>query len=155
MKIIGENFFFVRHAETFWNEKKLCQGHQDIELSDNGRQKSLDFAQSLANASIQCICSSPLKRAHHTAQMIHRYHPDALFELMDAFMERGWGDLEGCSSREMYEIEKREEKDPDFVPSHGIEGKSEFQERIIAGLNQAFELHPFPLIVSQIGRAHV
>ncbi len=148
MEIFGDHFYFVRHAESLWNKKQLCQGHLDIELSPEGRLNSIDFAKKIALWPIDCICTSPLKRAYHTAEIIHQHLPDARLEIIDEFKERNWGELEGISSEEMYGIERKEEADPNFIPNFGVEERDEFKKRISIGLNKAFHLHPFPLIVS-------
>ena len=148
MKIDGKLFYFVRHAESIWNAKNLCQGQKNIELSDRGRQNSLKFSHSLSTFPIKCICSSPLKRAHDTAKMILNHHPNVHLTLLDEFMERHWGDLEGGPSQEMFAIEHKEESDPSYILEHGIEGKDVLIRRIIKGLNKAFQLSPTPFIVS-------
>ncbi len=148
MTIHGKHFYFVRHAETEWNERKLCQGLRDIGLSEMGRKNSLKFAKNLSPLPIACICSSPLKRAYDTATMIQQHHPNAQLHIIDELKERDWGELEGISSEEMYAIERQEEADPLFIPGQGIETRADFKKRITIGLNKAFEHHPYPLIVS-------
>ena len=148
MKINGNHFYFIRHAETLWNEKQLCQGVRDIPLSEKGIQSSLEFAHKLSKFPVECICSSPLIRAHHTAEMIHQYHPNVRLEIIDELKERNWGELEGISSVEMYGIEEKEEVDPNFSPGFGIESREDFKKRISIGLNKAFQCHTSPVIVS-------
>ncbi len=44
--LIKKSFYFARHGQTEWNKQQLCQGHQDIELNEAGRQEAmqdLDF----------------------------------------------------------------------------------------------------------------
>ena len=143
-----KKFYFIRHAESLWNIQKLCQGTQDIELSPDGIKSSLAFAKALSTFPVKCICTSPLKRALQTAEMIHAHHPDAHLEQIDELKERHWGMLEGMSSEQMYAIEEREESDPSFDPEHGVESRAALKSRIIRGLDKAFALHPTPLVVS-------
>lgn len=141
-------FFFVRHGESVWNAKNLCQGQKDIELSQKGLSEAKAFAEKSAHLPIGYICTSPLKRALKTAQIIRKYHPRAGFSVIQEFSERNWGHLEGISSEAMYEIEKLEEGNPDFKTDSSIESRQDLQSRIKQGLEIAFQLHPEPLIVS-------
>ena len=152
MKIQGSHFYFVRHAQTLWNQKKLCQGIRDVPLSDKGRRETVVFAKRLSAFSIECICSSPLSRATETATMIHKYHPKAPLMIVDELKERNWGDLMGMSSSDMYAIEMREEEDPTYFPGRGVESRDDLKSRLTKGLNRSFECHPNPLLVSH-GRA--
>lgn len=148
MDIHGEHFYFVRHAETLWNTLQLCQGLQDIELSNKGIYASFEFAKKMSKFPIKSIFSSPLKRASKTAEMIYEFHPQSHFELIDELKERSWGSLEGISSEEMYKIEEKEESDPTYICGYGVEDRFAFKNRIIKGLNYAFSSHASPLIVS-------
>jgi len=143
LNVQGKHFYFVRHAETEWNALQLCQGLKDIELNDKGRKTSLEFARKLSKIPIECICSSPLKRAYQTAETISQFQPDAQFNFIDELKERDWGELEGISSKKMYEIEENEESDPNYIPGFGIEDRFELKKRIVQGLNKSFLLHPF------------
>lgn len=141
-------FFFVRHGESLWNAKNLCQGQKDIELSEKGINEAKAFAEKSGRIAIGYICTSPLKRALKTAQIIKKYHPNAGFSLVEEFSERNWGCLEGISSEAMYEIEKQEETHPNFKIDPSIESREDLKLRIKRGLEIAFQLHPEPLIVS-------
>ncbi len=141
-------FFFIRHGESLWNEKNLCQGQKDIELSEKGLNEAKAFAVKSTNLAISYICSSPLKRALKTAQIIKQYHPQAGFAVIEEFSERNWGNLEGISSERMYAIEKQEEENPNFNADPSIESQQDLNSRIKQGLEIAFQLHQEPLIVS-------
>jgi probable phosphoglycerate mutase len=62
--------YIVRHGETYWNEKKLLQGSEDIELNENGRQLARITGEALMDVHFDAIYSSPLKRAYETACLI-------------------------------------------------------------------------------------
>ncbi|PIS01931.1 MAG: hypothetical protein COT85_07240 [Chlamydiae bacterium CG10_big_fil_rev_8_21_14_0_10_42_34] len=148
MKKHGKTFYFLRHAETTWNQKKLCQGTIDIDLSENGVKEATLLAQKLASFPLECICTSPLTRALRTAQMIHKHHPTVPFKILEELKERNWGHMQGSSSSQMYEFEMHEELNPDFVPPLGIETRTEMKERLKKGLEKAFQIHREPLLVS-------
>jgi uncharacterized phosphatase len=141
-------FFFIRHGESLWNAQRLCQGQKDIELSQKGLSEAQAFAAKTAHLSIGHICTSPLKRALKTAQIIKEYHPSAGFSLVEEFAERSWGYLEGMSSEAMYEVEKQEEANQDLIIDPSIESRKNLKSRIKQGLDIAFQLHSKPLIVS-------
>ena len=58
MDKLEKTFYFVRHAESLWNIKKLCQGRRDIELSPKGLQDTVEFAKKLSNFPIEHIFHS-------------------------------------------------------------------------------------------------
>jgi len=148
MKSKENKFYFIRHGESLWNAKHLCQGQKDIELSPKGIRETEAFAEKMSSFSVNYICTSPLKRASKTAEIIKKYHPHAGFSLVDELSERNWGNLEGISSEKMYAIEKLEEGDPSCIIDQTIETRQDFRSRINRGLAIAFELHSEPLIVS-------
>ena len=141
-------FFFIRHGESLWNTKNLCQGQKDIELSQKGLNEAKAFAAKSAQLPIGHICSSPLQRALKTALIIKESHPEAGLSVIEEFSERNWGHLEGISSEAMYEIEKLEEADPDLKMDPSIESRQDLKSRIQRGLEIAFQLPSAPLIVS-------
>ncbi len=63
-----QSFLLVRHAPTVWNEKGLCQGHRDIELSDFGVKQVYKFANYLKsqNYKFEKIFTSDLNRSFTT-----------------------------------------------------------------------------------------
>lgn len=99
--------------------------------------------------------TSPLQRALETAKEIHSAHTDAELYAVKELSERSWGKLEGMSSKEMYAIEEREEKDPSFHPGNGIEARSEFQKRVLQGIIKAQSFHTHPLIIIGHGRVFI
>lgn len=149
-----EKFYFIRHAETVWNQKTLCQGQRDIPLSQKGYKDAQHLSERLRAFPIECIISSPLCRALDTAKKIQSGHKNAKFYIVDALSERFWGDLEGMSSQEMYSIEKFEEKDPHYIVGKKVEKRHDFRNRIRQGIGIAQSYHPHPFIVSH-GRVFV
>lgn len=140
-----KHFFFVRHAETAWNDKKLCQGQKDIALNEKGILEAKAFAMQVKDVNIDCIITSPLTRALQTAQEICHFHSDVKIHIIPQLAERSWGELEGISSEEMYAIEKLEEENPLYTPGRGVEPRSVFRERILSGIleSQKYSSHPF------------
>lgn len=147
-KFLKKHFYFVRHAETDWNNRKLCQGQKDIPLSEKGSEEVKVFAGETTKLDIGCLVSSPLSRALETAKAIHHVHPDAGLYTVAELSERSWGELEGISSEEMYAIERQEEEDRAYFPGKGVEPRMNFRQRVSKGISIAQTYHPHPLIVS-------
>ena len=63
---------FVRHGETDWNVEKRMQGHTDIPLNAHGVMQADRLAKALLKTGqhFDCIYSSDLERAFHTAKTI-------------------------------------------------------------------------------------
>ncbi|MFA6414226.1 MAG: histidine phosphatase family protein [Syntrophales bacterium] len=95
----------IRHGETIWNKEGKVQGFSDINLSDIGINQVQQLALSLKNHHIHSIYSSPLVRAHKTAQIINQYHNTPIF-LESGLMEMDHGDFEGYSFQELMACEK-------------------------------------------------
>lgn len=147
-KIEPRHFFFLRHAQTDWNHKKLCQGQKDIPLNEKGVLEAKSFASSSTNLRIDCIVTSPLSRALETARLIHQVHPKASFQIVSELSERNWGLLEGISSEEMYSLERKELEDPQCTEEKAVEPRAAFRTRITKGISLAQTFHQHPLIVS-------
>lgn len=62
--------YIVRHGETIWNEKRLLQGNEDIELNEKGRELARITGKALEDVHFDKIYSSPLIRAYETANLI-------------------------------------------------------------------------------------
>ncbi|MCA9834152.1 MAG: histidine phosphatase family protein [Thermomicrobiales bacterium] len=62
--------FFVRHGQTSANVQRLYAGSTDVPLDDMGRYQASRVAERFRDIAIDAIVSSPLQRAHYTAQQI-------------------------------------------------------------------------------------
>ena len=56
----------LRHAEVELACRGTFCGHQDVNLSENGRNQSIDIAPFLADSGIEAVFSSPMKRVQQT-----------------------------------------------------------------------------------------
>lgn len=94
------NFYLIRHGLTDWNLVARAQGREDIDLNEDGRRQAEYCAKALAKLPLDCIVSSPLLRAVHTAEMIAKYHPGLAIQVMQEFIERDYGKLSGLFPEE-------------------------------------------------------
>ena len=97
--------YIVRHGETVWNEKRLLQGSEDIELNSKGRELAGITGRNLENVYFDKIYSSPLIRAYETANLI-RGHRNIPIIRDERLRELSFGINEGKDSMKIREDEK-------------------------------------------------
>lgn len=62
--------FQVEHGDTKYDEKNCAQGLLDDGLTENGKQQARTAARALKGKGIDCVYTSPMKRATQTAQIV-------------------------------------------------------------------------------------
>lgn len=99
-------FTFVRHGETDYNKERRAMGSTiDRSLNKRGREQARETAQAL-NTSPDLILSSPLKRAHETAEIIGDILSVSV-NVDERLQERSYGSLAGKSWEEVEEATGR------------------------------------------------
>ncbi|MBE5813237.1 MAG: histidine phosphatase family protein [Clostridiales bacterium] len=101
--------YAIRHGETDWNVEKRAQGQTDIELNENGIKQAVAAKELVQQLNPDVIISSPLKRAHKTAEIVADGKIKIILE--DRLKERCFGDFEGTEIatmpwEEFYHCEK-------------------------------------------------
>ena len=91
----------VRHGETEWNRLGRVQGRTDIPLNDTGREQARATARRLADEHFDAVAASPLSRAAETAQIIADGLGIGPVELVDALVERNYGESEGMTGKDI------------------------------------------------------
>ena len=134
----------IRHGPTAWNEEKRLQGHNDIPLSDRGREIVSGWRVPPPVDQYRWVCS-PLLRARETAQLLGAKD----LETVPALKEMYYGRWEGQRLADLREVlgdemAKNEARGLDFRPEGG-ESPRELQAR----------LSPWLLNVARKGRATV
>lgn len=92
--------YLIRHGETAWNKEGRCQGVTDIPLTETGIRQARAVANTLEQAPLCRILTSPLQRARDTADLIAKPHsvsPEYHAELK----EWDQGKLEGLTGPEL------------------------------------------------------
>lgn len=86
--------YLVRHGETFDNVNRIMQGQTQGQLNPTGIQQAEEVALRMADAPIDAVVSSDLRRAIATAEIIARPHglPVVTTPLL---RERDWGSFTG------------------------------------------------------------
>src|SRR3989338_6420058 len=87
-------FYFIRHGQTDWNLKEMFQGWTDIPLNETGHAQARSAVSILSGRGITRIVTSPLVRAHKTAEIINEHLRVPLL-VVDGLKECSLGVLEG------------------------------------------------------------
>lgn len=92
----------TRHGETEWNLLHKTQGRTDTVLTETGREQARAFSRRLAGVELECVYTSPLKRARETAEILAEPHGVPVVD-DDALMELAFGAWEGLTFTEIGE----------------------------------------------------
>ena len=139
----------IRHGETAWNAVRRLQGHIDIPLNHEGLRQADALAQALANAPLNAVIASDLRRAMQTADAVAGQH--GLTVHTDQMLrERCYGGFEGMlyadiSQRYPAEYALWQARDVDAVMPPGervAESFRQFYQRSIDGIARWAVRHP-------------
>jgi uncharacterized phosphatase len=128
--------YLVRHGETDWNLQRRIQGSTDIPLNDTGREQARVTGRLLSTRHWDAIYSSPLSRARETAEIIASEVGLPGPTLVDAIVERAYGEAEGLADPELAQ------RFPGDTPVPGRETRHEVAMRVIPALMELAEAHP-------------
>jgi uncharacterized phosphatase len=96
--------YLVRHGETDWNLARKIQGKTDIPLNETGRRQAWETGKLLSRRRWHGIVSSPLARAAETARIIAEELGLPAPDMLDAIVERDYGDAEGLTGAELHTL---------------------------------------------------
>jgi len=115
--------WLIRHAESEWNAAGRWQGQRDPALSERGREQAQRLAATLADAQLDAIVASDLRRARETAAIVGgalgvEPHFDGRLR------ERDLGYWSGLTSVEIVarwprDLARLRERDPELQPGGG------------------------------------
>jgi probable phosphoglycerate mutase len=137
-------FYFLRHGETEWNRLHLMQGQTDTPLNPHGIVQTEAAATVLMKRKVTAICTSPLRRARHTAELISARINVPMLVIKD-LGECAFGAYEGHPAGPW--------RDAWFAGAEipGAERFEDFLDRSLHGLNAALAYGGRPLIVAHGG----
>ncbi len=95
--------YLVRHGRTFWNKIKRIQGSIDQPLDEEGIRQAHLLGSHLQGISFERIYSSPLQRAHETAQILNQYVQKEIV-LEPVLTELSFGSAEGLTKEEYHRL---------------------------------------------------
>ena len=114
----------IRHGQTDWNLAERMQGRSDIPLNETGREQALVAASALAGERWDAVVSSPLVRAHETAEILASSLGIPLGGSYDELVEQDFGAAEGALVSELaarWPLRDFADKEPDHeVGPRGI-----------------------------------
>ena len=151
--------YIVRHGQSVAN----AQGRygMDSDLTETGRAQAKELAEKFKDLHFDAILSSPLKRAHETAQIIAAEH-NLVVNTKEALRERKEGAIDGRLYEEMRE-ELKDLYDMRYsVPyeqwktvrlAEGYENDEELMQRFVTELREIAIAYPNKtvLIGSHVG----
>lgn len=145
----------LRHGESEGNVARVMQGKMDLPLTDIGYQQAHALAQRWKSQGVvfDHIISSPLQRAHQTANAVAKAI-DLSVEIDDDWIERGFGVGEGFHP----EVVRARNPGIDFhhpyLPAaEGGESSIEVYQRILNGLLQILRRPPGRYLIVSHGAA--
>ncbi len=141
--ILQKEFYFVRHGQTDHNllEGKNKGDHPgDVSLNETGRNQAKSIQVAISSLPIKTVCSSPLKRAQETKEIITSNLQVNHHEISD---------LGECSVQIWKEMVQLGMYAP--LPNRGV--VRQFMDRVRNGLNQALSL-PSPSLIVAHGGVH-
>ncbi|EXJ13398.1 histidine phosphatase family protein [Imhoffiella purpurea] len=94
-------FCISRHGETDWNLSGILQGWIDVPLNARGREQSREIAERLEGQHFSLICSSPLKRAAETAEIVADAWGRPPMLRHPGLKERHFGHIQGMPKDEL------------------------------------------------------
>ncbi len=139
-------FYFIRHGETDWNRRHVYMGTTDIPLNQAGVGQAELAAQWLKDQAIDHVVSSPLARAHKTAEIIAATMQKPI-TIIDDLKECHWGAKEGQPVDERVFFEQWIAGDT----PEGAEAAYDFDARVRSALKHALGLSESVLIVAHGG----
>ena len=95
---MSRSIWFVRHAQSEYNKKKLFTGWHDPELTEHGIHIAHELKEELYGINFDNVYSSPLKRALSTASILV---DEQEIIIDDRLKERSYGDWSAKSKEDI------------------------------------------------------
>ena len=112
---MDRQIWFVRHAQSEYNKKKLFTGWHDPELTQHGIHIAHELKEELYGIKFNQVYSSPLKRALSTAKILI---DDQEIIIDERLKERSYGDW---SAKNKEEVKSSEGEDRYYAARRGWE----------------------------------
>lgn len=134
--------YITRHGETEWNRQRRFQGNKNSELTENGLLGAELLSERMEDIELDCIISSPLKRAYHTAEIVKGNKGIEIIK-NDGFKEINLGDFEGMKYDEINkscgDVLKKIEDNPFDNRYPNGENLVEFYKRVEKSFKEVIE----------------
>ena len=127
--------YIIRHGETDMNKLGVMQGRRNTPLNDKGRELAVLSGQGMKGLRFDHCVSSPLSRAHETAEIILKESGnDIPIETDERLLEIDFGEMEGKRFPEMGKAGELFYNDPFSFP--GFKGGETIED--VCRRTQAF-----------------
>lgn len=137
--------YIVRHCQSMGNIEKRFQGRFDAPVSPAGEKQLELLSLRFRNEHLDAIYSSPLSRAHKTAEAVNRFHHLPI-QRMDGLLELDVGEMENLPLEEIGvkfpEVAKNWDQSPDLCEFPGGETMRQAYERVNAALDEIIRKNP-------------
>ncbi|HMS31457.1 MAG TPA: histidine phosphatase family protein [Candidatus Saccharibacteria bacterium] len=104
---MAAEIYIARHGQNQDNAKGVLNGHRDLPLTDLGRAQAVELAEGISDLGLEftIVYTSPLSRAHETAQIIcDRLGISDKLVVMPELIERDFGIMTGHKASEIEEL---------------------------------------------------
>lgn len=132
----NEKVLLVRHGRTVLNAQSRLRGHLDPELDEFGIREVAQLAEALRGSGLRQVCSSPLRRALQTAELI-AHAAGVTVDVEDGLQDRDYGRWAGQPRVEV----ERQWGSIDAAP--GVEPATAVADRVLGLLGRI--AGPFPV----------
>ena len=134
--------YLVRHGETSWNARGLCQGTADVPLNDRGRAEAARLRERLAGVRFDAAYTSPLGRARETAEALLA-QSGLRAARWAAFAELSYGEWQGMPEAEWPGAAgERWRRDPWSMAFPGGESLDDVHRRAAPAWDRLVAAHP-------------
>lgn len=147
--------YLIRHGESEANISNYHQGQLDTNLTQRGVEQAEKLALRFKDINdFEIIYSSDLKRAHLTAQHIHKFHKDKSLLTDEKLRERDFGEFHG-KDKSTHNWDDLEEKNLFLRKPKNAENFFDHKKRVEEFLEKVLEENKNCIIVSHGGTTRI
>lgn len=129
--------YFLRHGQTNYNVKDLCNSDPkiDVHLTKLGKKQAENVREMLKNKEIDIILVSELPRTMQTAEIINKYHN------VEIRADKRINDRKtGFEGKSYFDYRKAIEKNPFYIRPKGGESFQEEKRRVFSFLDDLIKM---------------
>jgi alpha-ribazole phosphatase/probable phosphoglycerate mutase len=135
----------MRHGQVKGHDEKRINGHDDVELTDEGIAQFHGLGQRLKSEAITAIYSSDLRRCREGAGIVARYLDITPATPLKELREKSFGLFEGLNLKEIkerfaVELDELMNNWIGYCPP-GAESLGEVEQRVMQTLQEILERH--------------
>ena len=137
--------YLMRHGQVRGHDEKRINGHDDVELTEEGMTQSHRLGRRLKGEEITAPYSSDLQRSFEGARIIAQYLDIAPAPPLEEFREKKFGVFEGLNLKEIkerfaVELDELMNNWISYCPP-GAESLEELEQRVNQALRGILEKH--------------